>query len=179
MKHTFAYFVIVLLTSLVLFVSNESEAGDDDVVTAYALLDGGVGEGLCTVKQDHKEVWAKVTTVGGFTAYSSGTTWIQFDGVTVGRLDGTFSDGDGYTVFEGHFAVDKGTAEIAFDVRDHDRDINTIVDNGDLTTELTQPGNALDGTSIGIGTCTFVNSPDNGSNQQRDQNRHRAQLDGF
>jgi hypothetical protein len=146
----------------------------DDVVGKYALLvpGNGGGVGFCTVKQDGKDVWAKVTVLN-FTPTSSGTAWIKFDGSTVGRLDGTFSDESMQAVFEGHFIVDKDVMKFSFDVRDHGRDINDIgtrpdMDaDTDLTTELTNPSsNAVfpDGvkpTSIKMGTCTFVNSLNN------------------
>lgn len=158
MKSPWIYLSIGLLTSLFLLVSHESTAAEEaeaDVVTVHALLDDGAGEGLCIVKQDGGEVWAKVTVVRGFTPNSAGTAWIKFDGETVRRLDATFSDNDGRAVFEGHFEVDEETMEITLDVKDHTRDISDIVDDDDLTTELSQssPG------SIGMGSCTVANSP--------------------
>jgi len=140
---------------------------DNDVVGKYALLvpDNGGGLGFCAVKQDDKKVWAKVTVLN-FRSTSSGTAWIKFDGKTVGRLDGTFSDFSGQAVFEGHFKVDEDVTEFSFDVRDHARDITDIAvqtdidDDSDLTIELTNPKSRTTGISIKMGTCTFVNSLD-------------------
>ncbi len=165
MKNKFSYLVIGLVASLSLFVSTESMAKSEDKATSkYALLVNGAGEGFCTVKQDGKKVWAQVSVLN-FTPTSAGTAWIKFDGVIVGRLDGTFSDDSGQAVFKGHFKLDKHTTDFSFDVRDHVRDISDIEDDIDLTTELTQSGSNTDGTSILMGSCTFVNAKDNNNDE--------------
>jgi hypothetical protein len=128
----------------------------------YALLVGGVGTGFCAVQQQGSQVWASVSVLD-FTPTSAGTAWLKFfdasgELITLSRLDGRVADASGQAVFEGHFHTNGRVSTFSFDVRDHERDIGGIADDSDLTTELSQPSNAVSGVSTKMGTCSFENA---------------------
>lgn len=158
MNINFTSIGLVSIIGAFLFAPNISVAGNyrSDLEPRYKLLTGGSGKGFCTIEQTGRKVKASIKVIN-IRPGSAATSWLQFDGETVGRFDGTVADESGEVVFNSVFRVHKRIKEITFDVRDHNRHISNIQDNDDLTTELNQPSNAVTGESIKKGTCSFVN----------------------
>ena len=130
--------------------------GNSDSIPRNSLLAGYSGQGFCSVEQNGTQVKASVKIIN-LTPGSTATAWLKFDGTTVGRLDGTVADASGAAVFSRTFDVDANVSSILFDVRDHNRQFSTIVDDADLSKELNQPSNDITGESIRMGTCSFDN----------------------
>ena len=133
-----------------------SANGQSDSSPRTSLLAGYAGQGFCSVQQNGSEVTASVRVIN-LTPGSTATAWLKFDGSTVGRLDGTVADNSGSAVFSRTFDITADVSSFLFDVRDHNRQFSSIVDDADLAIELNQPTNALTGESIRMGTCSFDN----------------------
>ena len=153
----FTYAVMTSIAVAAMGCATVSNAnGNSDSTPRNSLLAGYSGQGYCSVEQNGDQVKASVKVIN-LTPGSTATAWLKFDGSTVGRLDGTVADASGSAVFSRTFSVDSTVSSFLFDVRDHNRQFSTIVDDADLTAELNQPSNVLTGESIRMGTCSFDN----------------------
>ena len=156
MYSRFKYTAISSFVVLMGFSAFSSANGTTDSSPRASMLAGYSGQGFCSVEQNGSEVKATVRVIN-LTPGSTATAWLKFDGSTVGRLDGTVADNSGSAVFSRTFTVGSDVSSYLFDVRDHNRQFSSIVDDADLALELNQPSNALTGESIRMGTCSFDN----------------------
>ena len=157
MYSTFKCMALSSVAALVMTSATIASAqSTSDSSVRISKLAGYSGQGFCQVEQDGSQVKAIVRVIN-LTPGSTATAWLKFDGSTVGRLDGTVADHSGAALFSRTFTVDSDVSSFLFDVRDHNRQLSSIVDDAELTAELNQPTNLVTGESIRMGTCSFDN----------------------